>query len=84
LCARVAGDQRKGFTSIAHLLLSEVTQLAPVTVGVGRQPAKYKPYFSALLKVRHQCAPLQERLRATQHLQGQQTRTATLKDFAAA
>jgi hypothetical protein len=33
-------------------MLAEVALVAPITVGAGQQPAKYKPYLSALLKVR--------------------------------
>jgi hypothetical protein len=40
------------FGSVAHLMLVEVNTVWPLTVGAGKQPAVYKPYLSALLKVR--------------------------------
>lgn len=41
----------ESFTSVAHMLLEEVTTVWPFTVGAGKQPALYKPYLSSLLKV---------------------------------
>lgn len=41
----------ESFASVAHQMVSEVATVGPITVGVGHQPAKFKPYLAALLKV---------------------------------
>lgn len=41
----------ESFSSVAHMLLAEVSVVWPITVGAGKQPALYKPYLSALVKV---------------------------------
>jgi hypothetical protein len=41
----------ESFSSVAHMMLEEVTTVWPFTVGAGKQPALYKPYLSSLLKV---------------------------------
>lgn len=42
----------ESFSSVAHMMLEEITTVWPFTVGAGKQPALYKPYLSSLLKVR--------------------------------
>lgn len=41
----------ESYVSVAHQMLAEVRQVAPITVGAGNQPATFKPYLSALIKV---------------------------------
>lgn len=41
----------ESYVSVAHQMLAEVREVAPITVGAGNQPATFKPYLSALIKV---------------------------------